>query len=177
VDLPAPDGEDTTSIKPRRAMAAPILNPSFDVLHLLAKLVDHRLQRQTHMGELNVGGFGAQRIRLTVKFLCKKIELSAGSCRRSAHGPRQWGGKPVHSSRKSARGEHGDRATRLRAFAPGRESSNCAIMRSRKIRLLRASAPASPVGVDVLRLARWSRAWRLLSCAPTEDRTIGQGFQ
>src|SRR5258706_10501936 len=111
VDLPAPDGEDTTSINPRRAMAVPILNPLFDVLHLLAKLVDHRLQRQSHMGELNVGGFRTQRIRLTVKFLCKEIELAAGrvlACDQRA-GLLTMGEKPVQFfAQIGPRGEHGD---------------------------------------------------------------------
>src|SRR5579871_1004317 len=54
------------------------VHESFDVLNLLAKLVDHSLHRQPNMGELNVRRFRAQRIGLTVKFLCKKIELTPG---------------------------------------------------------------------------------------------------
>src|SRR5258706_4808718 len=111
VDLPAPDGEDTTSINPRRAMAVPILNPLFDVLHLLAKLVDHRLQRQSDMGELNVGGFRTQRIRLTVKFLCKEIELAPGRvlARDQRAGLLTMGGKPVQLLAQIGLGcEHGN---------------------------------------------------------------------
>src|SRR5437763_17115928 len=76
VDFPAPDGEDTTSIRPRRAMSALILNLSFDVLYLLAKLIDHGFQREPDMGELNIRGFRTQSIRLPVKFLCKEIEFA-----------------------------------------------------------------------------------------------------
>jgi len=81
VTCPRPTAKTPRASIRARAMARTHSQPLFDVLHLLAKLVDHRLQRQTHMGELNVGGFRTQRIRLTVKFLCKEIELAprAGS--------------------------------------------------------------------------------------------------
>jgi len=65
---------------------------------------DHRLQRQSHMGELNGRGFRTQRIRITVKFLCKEIELAPGRvlARDQGAGLLAMGGKRSSSSRKSA---------------------------------------------------------------------------
>lgn len=50
VVLPAPEGDDSTNSSPRRAMpddVATLLN----VLHLLAKLIDHGFELQPDMGK------------------------------------------------------------------------------------------------------------------------------
>ncbi len=54
VVLPAPDGEDRTNNRPRRAMVEGVaVMMSLDVLHLFAHLIDRRLQRET--GARDVG--------------------------------------------------------------------------------------------------------------------------
>src|SRR4029077_19689384 len=73
VVLPAPEGEDSTSIRPRRAIAA----PSLDILHLLAHLLDGALQVDADARELDVGRFRAQRIGLAIELLAEEIELAA----------------------------------------------------------------------------------------------------
>src|SRR5580698_5037436 len=70
VVLPAPDGEDSTSISPRRLI-------SLDILRLLAELVDHGLERQPRAGKRDVGGFRAQRVGFAVELLRQEIELAA----------------------------------------------------------------------------------------------------
>src|SRR6185437_8465696 len=69
VVLPAPEGEDNTSIRPRRCI-------SLDILGLLAELVDHGFQGQAGAGERNVGRFRTQGIGLAVEFLRQEIELA-----------------------------------------------------------------------------------------------------
>ena len=90
VDLPAPDGDDRTSINPRRAIVvfifegdevfgvegAGLMVVSLQILNLFAELVDHDFQFQSCCRYSSGVGFGTDRIRLPVKFLCKKIELA-----------------------------------------------------------------------------------------------------
>ena len=56
VVLPAPDGEDSTSSSPRRAIADPedFCDVSLDVLHLLSELIDHGFQLKTQACDLEV---------------------------------------------------------------------------------------------------------------------------
>ena len=80
VVLPAPDGDDSTSIRPRRAIGLGSWHArhrSLQVLHLLAELLDHGLELQADIGQLDVVGLGAQRIRFAVELLRQKIELAA----------------------------------------------------------------------------------------------------
>jgi len=69
VVFPAPDGEDSTNIRPRRAMlwwvrrACAML---FYVLNLFAKLFDRCLELQTDIRELDIVGFGAERVGFAV---------------------------------------------------------------------------------------------------------------
>ena len=82
VDLPAPDGEDSTSIRPRRAMPPArrrrsSIGSSLDVLHLLAHLLDGRLQVEADAGQLDVAGLGAERVGLAIELLAEEIELPA----------------------------------------------------------------------------------------------------
>ena len=67
--LPAPEGEDRTNIIPRRAttgsaggrvdVSAMLL---FQVLHLLAELLDHAFELKADIGEFHVVRLGAERI-------------------------------------------------------------------------------------------------------------------
>ena len=86
VVLPAPDGDDSTSIRPRRAIRLAFA-PSraialLQVLHLLAELLDHGLELQPDIGQFDVVGFGAQRIGFAVELLGQEIELAADRRRR-----------------------------------------------------------------------------------------------
>src|SRR5215475_11512692 len=126
VVLPAPDGEDRTSINPRRAIETfgpggleavlllalflaaafllpvfvrpvffwpvagvlAILTPSkcpadrraarqlFQILHLLAKLLDHRLELKPDVGKRHVVRLGAERIGFAVELLRQEVEPS-----------------------------------------------------------------------------------------------------
>src|ERR1700746_3989754 len=86
VVLPAPEGEDSTNIKPRRsppsepclraAMFAPDL-ASLQVLHLFAELLDHAFHLEPRIGQLDIVGLGAAGVDLTMEFLCEEIELAA----------------------------------------------------------------------------------------------------
>jgi hypothetical protein len=82
--LPAPDGDESTNIKPRRAIFSRFLPLFFaglffllNVLHLLAELIDGGFQLKSDRGHRDVVRFRAERIRLAVEFLCQKIELAA----------------------------------------------------------------------------------------------------
>ena len=82
VDLPAPDGDDRTSIRPRRAIRragvlATAAEKLIDVLNLLAELLDGRLQIEPDAGEFDVRRLGAQRVRLAVQLLAEEVELPA----------------------------------------------------------------------------------------------------
>ena len=57
VVLPAPDGEDSTKIRPRRAIEADkFVSASLNVLNLFAHLIDDRLHRKATSRDLNVIG-------------------------------------------------------------------------------------------------------------------------
>src|SRR5262245_29974389 len=85
VVLPAPEGEDRTSISPRRLISANPLccstltakAPLFDVLDLLAKLLDGHLEVDAQTRQLDVGRLGTKRIRLAIQLLAEKVELAA----------------------------------------------------------------------------------------------------
>src|SRR5262245_4501515 len=83
VVLPAPEGEESTSSSPRRAIAGAPGPPargwgvSLNVLHLLAHLVDHRLELQARPRGLGIGRLGAQRIGLAVELLGQEVEAAA----------------------------------------------------------------------------------------------------
>src|SRR6185437_7800629 len=89
--LPAPEGEDSTSIRPRRWIF------SFDILGLLTKLIDHRLEGKPGTGERNVGGLGAKRVGFAVEFLRQEIQLAPHAFCLSQKRPRvlDMGGEPV----------------------------------------------------------------------------------
>src|SRR3954471_4085021 len=78
VVLPAPDGDDNTSIRPRRAIVVLLLPRAilFQVLHLLAELLDHGLELQPDVGQFEIVGLGAQGIRFAVELLGEKVELA-----------------------------------------------------------------------------------------------------
>src|SRR5262245_12086169 len=74
VVLPAPEGEDSTSSIPRRPMREPPVTPAslpvpLNVLHLLAHLIDHRLELEPRPRRLRIVGLGAERIGLAVELL------------------------------------------------------------------------------------------------------------
>src|SRR5687767_14863908 len=76
VVLPAPEGDDNTSIRPRRATVSPssCAIPLLQILHLFAELLDHALQLKADIGQFQVIGFGAEGIRFAVEFLGEKIK-------------------------------------------------------------------------------------------------------
>src|SRR5262245_14329292 len=79
VVLPAPEGEERTSSRPRRDSSGDgggLLRLLY-LLHLFAELIDDRLQRQPGADQRRVGRLGAQRVGLAVEFLRQKIEPSA----------------------------------------------------------------------------------------------------
>jgi len=56
VVLPAPDGDDSTNRSPRRAMVD-CVPELLNVLHLLAKLIDHGLELKADVSKGRVCGF------------------------------------------------------------------------------------------------------------------------
>src|SRR6476660_4545790 len=84
VVLPAPDGEDRTSISPRRVTnlafgfrdAARAIS-LFQVLHLLAELFDHALELKSDIGQRHVVRLGADRVGLAIELLREEIETAA----------------------------------------------------------------------------------------------------
>src|SRR5262249_32810418 len=64
--------EDSTSIRPRRAIIA-----SLQILHLLAELLDHALELEADIGEIDVVRFGAQGVGLAVELLGEEVEPPA----------------------------------------------------------------------------------------------------
>ena len=54
VDLPAPDGEDNPSIKPRRGILNGRSFASLNVLHLLTKLVDGGLEVDADVRQFDI---------------------------------------------------------------------------------------------------------------------------
>src|SRR5262245_34246194 len=88
VVLPAPEGEERTSIKPRRLTSmkpddpAPLCDrwplmdsSSLDVLDLLAQLLDRGFELDADIGEADIGALGAKRVGLAVEFLAEEVEL------------------------------------------------------------------------------------------------------
>src|SRR5476649_1672765 len=75
VVLPAPEGEDRTSIKPRRWTAN--VSASFDILHLLPHALDGALQIDADPRQLDVRRLRAQRIGFTIELLAEEVELPA----------------------------------------------------------------------------------------------------
>src|SRR5260221_1498271 len=91
--LPAPDGAAMTKRLPagvlirvsRRVAAAArdIGSParrvavSFDVLHLLAHLLDHDLELQRGLRQLRVDRLGSQRVGFAIEFLHQEVEALA----------------------------------------------------------------------------------------------------
>src|SRR5512139_3451293 len=75
VVLPAPDGDDRTSINPRRWIAEVPL--SFDILDLLPQALDGALQIDADARQLDVGRLRAQRVGLPIELLTEEIELAA----------------------------------------------------------------------------------------------------
>src|SRR5271155_2933536 len=73
----------TSSYRRPRATTAPASgrdgewSSSFDVLSLLAELVDRGLECEPHARQRDVRRFRAERVRFTIEFLRQEIELSA----------------------------------------------------------------------------------------------------
>src|SRR6476469_6030800 len=89
VVLPAPDGEDRTSIRPRRWMAG--ASASFDILDLLPHALDGALEVDADARQLDVGRLRAQRIGLAIELLAEEVELAPDRIVRSRvsqQGPR-----------------------------------------------------------------------------------------
>src|SRR5690348_10218042 len=78
VVLPAPDGDESTSMSPRRRASIALPDGLFDILGLLSKLVDDRLEAKTDAREFDVRRLGTKRIGLAIELLCEKVEFSAG---------------------------------------------------------------------------------------------------
>src|SRR3954466_3325398 len=84
VVLPAPEGEERTSISPRCLTstkpddpAVPLISGfSLDILDLLAQLLDRGLQLDADIGEADIGALGAERVGLAVELLAEEVELA-----------------------------------------------------------------------------------------------------
>src|SRR5689334_4927753 len=76
VVLPAPEGAETTTSVPRRLMSC-ITPGSFDVLHLLAHLLERGLGRDHGLGDLQVVRLGADGVHLAVDLLDQEIQRAA----------------------------------------------------------------------------------------------------
>src|SRR4029453_3479979 len=77
VVLPAPDGDDSTNISPRRSTPSkpwPAAITSLQILDLLAELLDDIFHFEPGIGELDVVRLGAAGIDLAVEFLRQEIE-------------------------------------------------------------------------------------------------------
>src|SRR5262245_51841384 len=78
VVLPAPDGEDSTNIRPRRSTPSnpwlPAAIASLQILYLFAELLDDVLHLEPGIGELDIVRLGAAGIDLAVEFLGEEIE-------------------------------------------------------------------------------------------------------
>ncbi len=177
VDFPAPDGEDSTSMMPRRSSVSPMppcsdvphVLPLFDILHLLAELVDYHFHLQPERGYGGGIRFRADRVALAVEFLREEIELAARRrhCRRSRpwrprHGraagrsPREgrpwWRGSPPPGAGAA------DRAP----SAPASKWRNCVCSRSRIASGLRDGSASTRSdqrgdGADLAQQAQWQR--------------------
>src|ERR1700730_14614205 len=86
VVLPAPDGEERISIKPRPRVLAVCSFAErssrckflLDILDLFAELLDLDAQFEAELRQARVVGLGAKRIGLARKFLGKEVEPAAG---------------------------------------------------------------------------------------------------
>src|SRR6185369_11845397 len=63
------------------------LSASFQILHLLAHLLDQHLHFERCLRELGVDGLRAQRVRLAVELLHQEVEALAGAAARDEHAP------------------------------------------------------------------------------------------
>src|SRR5262249_21218160 len=81
VVLPAPDGDDSTNISPRRATLSVLWPPaaitSLQILDLLAELLDDVFHFEPGIGQLDVVRLGAAGIDLAVELLRQEIEPPA----------------------------------------------------------------------------------------------------
>src|SRR5256885_1139842 len=81
--VPCQSISNSTSISPRRAIASacrwlPLaVICSFQILHLLAELLDHALELQPDIRQLHVVRFRAERVGFAIELLCEKIEPTA----------------------------------------------------------------------------------------------------
>src|SRR5690606_28362437 len=75
VGWPAPDGQDRTSMMPRRSMVGEC-TASLDVLNLLTHPLDLRLELQAQAGDAAVVGFRAERVGFAIDLLRQEIEPS-----------------------------------------------------------------------------------------------------
>src|SRR5687768_18427448 len=76
VVLPAPEGEEITRRRPRRSIGMGLAT-LFNVLHLLAHLINDGLEAQANAAQRFVLRLGAKRIGFAMKFLRQEIELAA----------------------------------------------------------------------------------------------------
>src|SRR5436853_747127 len=79
VDLPAPDGDDSTSIRPRRAIIGSVMTcpvPLLDILDLLAELINRRFEAEADPGQAGVRRFRAQSVDLAIELLGQEIKLA-----------------------------------------------------------------------------------------------------
>src|SRR5690242_20070062 len=77
VVLPAPEGDDSTNISPRRATPSalwPAAIASLQILDLFAELLDDVLHLEPGVGELDVVRFGAAGVDLAIEFLRQEVE-------------------------------------------------------------------------------------------------------
>src|SRR3954466_12043742 len=80
VVLPAPDGDDNTSISPRREMVSfsrVAVIASLDVLYLLAELLHLGLEIEANDGQGHVVRFCAKGVGLAREFLGQEVEPPA----------------------------------------------------------------------------------------------------
>src|SRR5688500_15367477 len=79
VVLPAPEGDDSTNISPRRSTPSnpPAVIASLQILDLLAELLDHVFHLEPGLRQFQVVRFGAAGIDLAIEFLREEIEAPA----------------------------------------------------------------------------------------------------
>src|SRR3990172_7293208 len=79
VVLPAPEGDERTMSRPRRPMRTVSLPLDlFNILNLLAHLVDDGLELETSSRCICVAGLGAQCVGFAIELLRQKVEATAG---------------------------------------------------------------------------------------------------
>ena len=77
-------GQETSVL--RRRVCAP--RYSFQILHLLAHLLDQDLQLDRGIGRARVGGFGTERVRFTIEFLHQEIKSATNRFGQAENAPR-----------------------------------------------------------------------------------------